>query len=182
MRVFPIVQTIGRIAVGEQEVRIGKERDEGGANPSEQHVLPNGAYLVVNNTAIHYDPEIWPSPDVIEPRRWLMADPHSLDPAEPLTEKQEAEIAEGAATIPGNRKGTFLTFGEGPRACLGRSFARVEFVAIMSRLLRNHKIEIADTDPSVAARVLKTARLRSGSGPVTLIPPEDVRIRLVPRK
>ncbi|KAK4233885.1 cytochrome P450 [Achaetomium macrosporum] len=172
MRVFPIVQTLGRVAVGEQEVPLSK----GG------HVVPDGSYLVVNNTAIHYNPDIWPSPDVIEPRRWLVADPHGLDPAKPLTPEQEAEIAAGSVPIPGNRRGTFLSFGEGPRACLGRSFARVEFVAIMSRMLRKHRLEMTDHDAEQAARVLRTARLRSGSGPVTLIPPEDVPMRLAPRK
>ncbi|KAI1205731.1 cytochrome P450 [Annulohypoxylon truncatum] len=171
MRVFPIVQTLARVAVGEQ----GVPMDKGSA------IVPAGTRLVVNNTAIHYDPAIWPSPDVIEPRRWLVQDPHLLDPAKPLTATQEAEIREGSVAIPSNRKGTFLSFGEGPRACLGRSFARVEFVSLIARLLRHHRLELADKDPAAAARHLRTARLRSGGSPVTLIPPEDVPIRLVPR-
>lgn len=171
MRVFPIVQTLARVSVEEQAFPLGD------ASP----VLPKGTTFIVNNTAVHYDPAIWPSPDDIEPRRWLVADPHALDPRQPLSPKQEAEIREGAVPIPGNRKGTFLSFGEGPRACLGRSFARVEFVSIMARLLRHHRLEMTG-DRATAARVLRTARLRSGGSPVTLIPPEDVRISLVGRK
>jgi cytochrome P450 len=158
---------MARIAAGPQELS--------------GHVLPGGTSYIVTNTPIHYDPAVWPSPETIEPRRWLVADPHSLDPSKPLTAAQEAEISEGKSPIPGNRKGTFLSFGEGPRACLGRSFARVEYVAIISRLLRRHRLEMLDDDSDKAARVLQTARLRSGGAPVSLNPPEDVPVRLVPR-
>ncbi|KAI3322256.1 cytochrome P450 [Xylariaceae sp. AK1471] len=172
MRVFPIVQTLARVAVGEQAVPMSK----GSA------IVPAGTQLVINNTAIHYDPAIWPSPDIIDPRRWLVNDPHSFDPSKPLTASQEAEIRGGAVAIPGNRKGTFLSFGEGPRSCLGRNFTRVEFVSLMARLLRHNRLEIASSDKDAAARHLRTARLRSGGSPVTLVPPEDVPIRLVSRK
>ncbi|RYP69719.1 hypothetical protein DL771_005921 [Monosporascus sp. 5C6A] len=74
MRVFPIVQTLARVAVGEQGVPI----DNGSA------IVPTGTRLVVDNTTVHYDPAIWPSPDVIEPRRWLVKEPHLSDPTEPL--------------------------------------------------------------------------------------------------
>lgn len=181
MRVFPIVQTLARVAVGRQELQVGKSLDEASGDTLSQYNLPSGTNLIINSTAIHYNPDIWPSPEVIDPRRWLVSDPHSFDPAQPPTASQEAEIGRGTTSIPNSRRGTFLSFGEGPRACTGRSFARVEFLAIMSRLLRRHRLEMTDGDSNTAARVLKTARLRSGGSPITLIPPEDVRISLVKR-
>lgn len=171
MRVFPIVQAITRVVAGKQDLRVGNDLCN----------LPGGSSIVSNHTSIHFDPNTWPSPEVIEPRRWLVADPHGLDPTKPLTSSQEAEIHDGKVPIPSHRKGTFMSFGEGPRACLGRSFARVEFVAIMAPLLRHHRLEMNSSDPDAAARVLRTARLRSSGSPITLNPPEDVQIKLVKR-
>ena len=82
----------------------------------------------------------------------------------------------GCVPIPGCRKGTFLTFSEGPRACLGRTFARAEFVAFFSRLLRHHRLRLHESVSAVD--VEKVLRLRSGGSPMTLIPPKDVRICL----
>lgn len=177
MRVFPIVQTLARVAVGNQELSIGNKA--GGTN---FHSLPDGTNFITNNTAIHYNSDIWPSPDVIDPRRWLVSDPHAMDPTRPLTATQEAEIQDGKVPIPSNRKGTFMCFGEGPRACLGRNFSRVEFVAILAPLLRYHRLEWNKSDPDMAARMLKTARLRSNGSPITLNAPEDLQIKLVKRK
>ncbi|KAI2780016.1 cytochrome P450 [Daldinia loculata] len=168
MRIFPIVPTLARVAFEPQQLS--------------GYTLPGKTSYITNTPAIHYDPSVWPSPEIIEPRRWLVADPHSFDPCKPLTAAQETEIRNGTTAIPGNRKGTFLTFGEGPRACLGCSFARVEYVSLISRLLRRHRLEIADNDVSKAARALRTALLRSGGSPVTLTPPEDIPVLLIPRE
>ncbi|KAF3067378.1 Cytochrome P450 3A31 [Daldinia childiae] len=167
MRIFPIVPTLARVAFEPQQLS--------------NYALPGKTSYITNTPAIHYDPSVWPRPEIIEPRRWLVADPHSFDPCKPLTAAQETEIRSGTTAIPGNRKGTFLTFGEGPRACLGRSFARVEYVSLISRLLHRHRLEIADSDGSKATRALRTALLRSGGSPVTLTPPEDIPVRLIPR-
>ncbi|KAI0532406.1 cytochrome P450 [Xylaria digitata] len=167
MRVFPIVLPVARVASGGQNLRIGDNT----------YPLPSGTGVVVNNTAIHHDPTTWPRPDVIDPRRWLVSDVHEFDPAGPLSLAQEAEIADGSVRIPGHRRGTFMSFGEGPRACLGRNFAKTEFVAFYSRLLRKHRLKLGDGMD--AQEVERTIRLRSGGSPVTLIPPDDVRIDLV---
>ncbi|KAK1772873.1 cytochrome P450 [Phialemonium atrogriseum] len=138
MRVFPIVLPVARVTVGEQHLRVGTDDwDSKAQSTASRHVLPSGTGVVVNNTAIHYSESNWPSPEIIEPRRWLVSDPHKVDPSRPLTAEQEAETRSGTVPIPGCRKGTFMTFNEGPRACLGRKFARVEFVAFFSRLLQN---------------------------------------------
>jgi cytochrome P450 len=177
MRVFPIVQTLARVSVGQQELRVSEDPSH------ERHVFPGGTNFIVNNTAIHYDPAHWPSPDTIAPERWLVSNPHEFDPAKAMTSLQRAEIEQGTVPIPGNKAGTFQSFGEGPRACLGRSFARVEFVAVIAPLLRRHRLEmVGEGGAAAAAKAMRTARLRSGGSPITLIPPEDLNIRLVERK
>lgn len=138
-------------------------------------VLPAGTICVVNITGTHFSEANWPSPHIIEPRRWLVKDPNSFNPLNPCSSHNQE-----AASIPDHRKGTFMTFNEGPRACLGRNFARAEFLAFFSRLLRDYRLEL---DGGVSGAALEWAlRCRSGGSPVTLTPPENVTMRLIPRE
>lgn len=62
---------------------------------------------------------------------------------------------------------------------MGRRFAQVEFIAFFAGLLKQHRIRLGGTVP--AKEVERTLRLRSGGSPVTLVPPEDVKLQLKPR-
>ncbi|KAJ7160377.1 cytochrome P450 [Mycena filopes] len=67
--------------------------------------------------------------------------------------------------------GTFLPFSEGSRACSGKKFASVEFVAVLFTLLRSHRVSFPPgcTDEWVRG-VLKGRK----AGGITMQPPEDV--------
>ena len=39
-------------------------------------------------------------------------------------------------------KGRFVPWASGPRVCPGKKFAQVEFVALMARLFRNHRVKV----------------------------------------
>ncbi|KAI0454858.1 cytochrome P450 [Xylaria acuta] len=174
MRVFPIILPIARQTVSAQEVATGPEMLGG-----ERITLPGGTDVVVNNTAIHFSDLYWPSPDIIDPRRWFVRDSRAFDPSKTPTKEQETDIQKHTFSTQGSAKGTFMTFSEGPRACLGRNFAKVEFVAFFSRLLQNHRLELGDgMNPHEIERDM---RLLSGGSPVTLIPPHSVDVRLVPK-
>lgn len=167
MRVFPIVIPITRMALQNEDLPV-----EG-----TKHTLPAGTLTIVNNTGVHYNDKYWPNPHIIEPRRWLTSNPNTFDPQAP-TGKQLDEIQQGKFPLPNHRRGTFMTFNEGPRACLGRRFAQIEFVAFFGRLLRDHRLKLDDgIDP---AEVERQVRLRAGGSPVTLVPPVDLRVRLCP--
>ena len=171
MRVFPIVIPIGRQTMSEQELYVG-EKEQGS-----RHLLPAGCGVIVNITALHYNKKYWPQPGVLEPQRWLSSSPNTYHPtrAEQSADQETAE----QHTIPGQNKGTFFTFSEGPRACMGKRFATAEFVAFFAHLLRHNRIELG---PEVSAEeVDRTMRCRSGGSPVTLMPPEDVKLVLVRR-
>lgn len=71
-----------------------------------------------------------------------------------------------------------MTFNEGPRACLGKRFARTEFIAFFARLLRHNRLRLGEDISK--EQVDKILRLRSQGSPVTLVPPEDIDIRVVP--
>ncbi|KAI1421891.1 cytochrome P450 [Xylaria sp. FL1777] len=172
LRVFPVIIPIARQTVSAQQVTITSA-----GFCRENFTLPGGMDVVINNTAIHFSESYWPSPDVIDPRRWLVRDSQSFNPLKPLTKEQEVDIKKCIFSTQRNAKGTFMTFGEGPRACLGRNFAKVEFVAFFSCLLQNHRLELRDDmNPG---RIERNLRLLSGGSPVTLIPPHSVVVKLV---
>jgi cytochrome P450 len=67
--------------------------------------------------------------------------------------------------------GTWLPFSEGTRACSGKKFATVEFVAVIFTLFRHHRVHLADGwSAERVTRVLKGRK----AGAVTLQPPEAV--------
>lgn len=170
---FPTALAIARQTESAQEVNIPGHSIHSGTKA----FLPAGTICVVNSTGTHFSEANWPSPHIIDPRRWLAREPNKYDPLNPPASSSKSEEA---ASIPSHKKGTFMTFNEGPRACLGRNFARAEFLAFFSRLLRTYKLEL---DEGVSGAALEwTLRCRSGGSPVTLTPPQDIKLRLVPRE
>jgi cytochrome P450 len=75
-------------------------------------------------------------------------------------------------------KGTFLPFSEGARACSGKKFATVQFVAVLLSLFREHRVELEEGWS--AERVSEILRGRK-AGALTLKPPEAVPLRFVRR-
>lgn len=180
MRVFPIVIPIGRVVTSDQELDVEcthRTGNEAGEEGSSRHLLPAKCGVIVNNTGVHYNTKYWQHPHILEPRRWLSASPNTYDP----TSKEQGTdpIDWKSCSIPNHMKGTFLTFSEGPRACMGKKFAQAEFVAFFAHLLREYRMQLAGDVP--AEEVDRAMRLRSGGSPVTLVPPEAVKLSLVRR-
>lgn len=75
-------------------------------------------------------------------------------------------------------KGAFLPFSDGARACSGKKFATVEFVAVLFTLLRDHRVQLEDG--WTAERVKKILSGRKAGG-LTLQPPESIPLRYVRR-
>ncbi|KAK0634278.1 cytochrome P450 [Bombardia bombarda] len=176
LRVFTIVQSITRKVYEPQNLLV----HDSSTGETRNVQLPAGTAVIINNVALHFLPLNWPSPHVLEPRRWLVSEPNTFDPLEKPTAAQEADMAAGTTPIPNHERGTFMAFNEGLRACLGRIFAKAEFVAFFAHMLRDHRFELdEDVSPADVERIM---RLRSGGSVVTLTPSENVRVRLVPRK
>ena len=178
MRVFPIVLPIGRMITQPQELTVEESSIKTPhVQLSHTHTLPAQCGVIVNNTGVHYNQKSWPHPEIIDPNRWLSSSPNKWDP---LTAKQEDIDAFSRTTpIPSHVKGSFLTFSEGPRSCLGKRFSQVEFVAFFAGLLKDHRLQLAGR--SSKEEVERSLRLRCGGSPVTLIPYDDVKISLQPR-
>ncbi|KAA8909881.1 cytochrome P450 oxidoreductase [Sphaerosporella brunnea] len=173
LRVFPVVIPIARGTTQSQQVI---------ADSSATFVLPAACEVVINNTAVHFHARYWPEPETFEPLRWLSEDPNAYVPSAP-TAQQRREIGkklqERGQWNPNHRRGTFLTFGEGPRACIGRRFAHAEYAAYFACLLRRHRVHLADG--LAAGEVERRLRMTSGGGLVTLTPRDNVKLKLVAR-
>lgn len=175
MRVFPTVLTVTRLTTQPQEIIVEAPTKSSYGSDTRSYTLPAGCNVYNNVTATHYNENYWPHPQIIDPRRWLSDSPNSFDPTA-ISEKPDSDLRH---PIPNHTKGTFLTFSEGPRACLGRRFAQVEFVAFFARVLRQYRVQLKEDN--AGGSIDRILRLRSGGSPITLVPPEDVKLLLIPR-
>lgn len=94
-------------------------------------VLPPNTTVNINVQALHTDPQIWGS-DALEwrPSRWLNTPSRSGD--------QPPSVAEETFIEP--EPGSFIPWADGPRACVGRKFSQVEFVAVLSTLFHQYRV------------------------------------------
>lgn len=178
MRVFPIVIPIGRIVTQPQVLTVEETSPTtASCSTSSTHTLPAQCGVIVNNTGVHYNRKSWPHPEIIDPNRWLSSSPNTWDPV--TATQADIDAFSKTTPIPSHTKGSFLTFSEGPRACLGKRFSQVEFCAFYAGLLKNHRLKLAGS--STKEEVERSLRLRCGGSPVTLVPHDDVQISLSPR-
>ncbi|KAI9775565.1 MAG: hypothetical protein M1816_005894 [Peltula sp. TS41687] len=183
LRVYPVVLPIGRMTLQEQSITVGSNSVAGPASTlsDRTYILPPQCGLIVNNTGIHHNERFWPHPYVLEPRRWLSSNPNLYDPCSPVTqnEKVSEQTTYPSMWAPNAMKGSFMTFSEGARACMGRKFAQAEYVAFFAHILRRNRLKLGG-DRS-RDDIERSYRLRSAGSPVTLAPPEDVTIIMEPR-
>jgi cytochrome P450 len=84
---------------------------------------PKGTNVTIFPAAVHHNPAIWGEDcDIFRPERWddLKTDP---DAANSLDH-------------------TYAAFSAGPRVCIGKSLAMMEFKIILDELLRRFKFEL----------------------------------------
>ena len=80
--------------------------------------IPKGTLLMIAPAAPHFNPMVWGSAaDEFDPDRWDHLPEAAQDPY--------ASVA----------------FSQGPRVCIGKSFATLEFKAILSELIRTFEFE-----------------------------------------
>jgi len=115
------------------------------------HIIPGGVQVHLDAAALHRNPRFWvpagkteeeAQPSNYNPERWLLE-----------TKRTEAtDFGEEDGLAPEGKdtsrafyrpyRGSFIPFSDGVRACLGRKFANVEFVAIMAVLFRDYSVEL----------------------------------------
>ncbi len=79
--------------------------------------LPAGVTVCIDQTLLHFDPDLWDRPDEFEPARFMSQPP--------------------SAAI-------YAPFGGGNRRCLGATFARYEAAVVLGTILREYDLEMLD--------------------------------------
>jgi cytochrome P450 len=119
------------------------------------YVVPPHTGINICNFGLHYNPKSWgDDTDKFRPERFL-SDPTSVA-------KSNWD------------RNAWSPFSEGPRSCLGKKFAQVEFVAALAMLVQRYEVSLAKgVDP---AKVLDSAHL------FTLKPKVAVKLEFRKRK
>lgn len=112
--------------------------------------------MIIDTIALHRDPELWGADAAqFRPQRWR------------------------AAQV---RKGQFIPFSEGARACLGTKFAEVEFVAVIASLFARFRVELVrrpdEESPQARAAAWLDESLLRGSRRAG----HEVPVRFIPRE
>ncbi|OHF03814.1 cytochrome P450 [Colletotrichum orchidophilum] len=96
---------------------------------SEDHRIPANINIFVNMPSIQVHEPIWgPDADSWKPGRWI------------ITNNEIKGLDGEQIKVPPD--GAFLPWSEGKRACPGKRFSQVGFVAALSTLLYKHRLEV----------------------------------------
>ena len=103
--------------------------------------LSTQTYITMNIAASNTLSQFWGSNSLTwRPYRWITKDEGTMT----LEDEQICQP----------QYGVFIPFSSGPRACPGKKFAQVEFVAVIARLFRRHRCpdppEQGDLRPKVS--------------------------------
>lgn len=161
-RLFPGNAMITKMVHTPTKIHVSQRTPPDSAPSS--HILPAGCRVYMNTAATHYHPHIWPSPYKLDPSRWT----------DTTTSADSKKVV--ASDRARQMRGTFLSFSDGSRACLGRKFAQAEYVAFLVAVLREFRIELAG-DMS-RGDVEKDLFLRC-AGTVTLRPLDTIKLKFV---
>jgi cytochrome P450 len=91
--------------------------------------IPRGATITVSPWVLHRHQRHWDNPDGFDPRRF---------------------IREGRVAVPK----AWMPFGNGPRVCLGMSFATTEILTVLRILLARHRIVLRGRLPQPIGRAV----------------------------
>lgn len=104
-------------------------------------IIPKGSMVALSRYALHRNPRIWERPDEFDPTRFLTDD-------DDAAKKQKAA-------------GNYIPFSSGPRVCIGRHFAMMELIVILSTILQRYQVHVSPRNSLKVATNL-TMELRDG--------------------
>ncbi|MCF4966925.1 cytochrome P450 [Nostoc sp. CMAA1605] len=101
------------------------------------YFIPKGTNIIVSQWAMHRDGRYFSEPELFQPERW----------ANDL-EKQ----------LP---RGVYFPFGDGPRVCIGKSFALMEAVLLLAAIAQKFQLDLV-SDQNIELQISITLRARHG--------------------
>ncbi|KAI3394858.1 hypothetical protein diail_2145 [Diaporthe ilicicola] len=153
--------------------------------------IPAGSEVHMSTLAVQMLPEYWGDDNLeFRPSRWIRStstSPNSADinDDEEQTNKTGAMLDTEEVAPPPVAKESFFPWSLGARNCPGKKFAQVEFVAVMSSVLRSHKLEPVALDgespEDTRRRVWNWTRESKAEITINFREPEKYCLRLVKR-
>ncbi|CAK1581368.1 unnamed protein product [Parnassius mnemosyne] len=116
----------------------------------ENLTITAGTPVYVNTTGMHYDANYFPDPKKFDPDRFLPENENHLKPF------------------------TYMPFGEGPRNCIGRTFAVQNFISALSTICFNYEILPAPNTPL-------PSEIEYEKKGLFLTPAENIYVVFIPR-
>ncbi|KAH8115692.1 cytochrome P450 [Phellopilus nigrolimitatus] len=128
LRVHPPIPQTGRVAACDDVIPLSSPVTTSSGETIDDMFIARGASLIVPIRCVNRSEAIWgPDAKDFKPERWLDG---------------EAGLTAKAKETTGYHH--LLTFGDGPRTCLGRAFAVAEFKSVLSVLIRNYVFAMRD--------------------------------------
>ena len=100
-------------------------------------VIPANTTISPSLLAVQTHSQYWPDPLEWKPSRWLTIN------------------SQGEEVIITPQRDTFFPWSDGPQNCPGLKFSQVEFVAVLSLLMREHSLSIMKEDGETDAQARK---------------------------
>jgi len=141
LRCFPPVPSIPKMTSGQQAITFNNKT----------YIIPEDVQIHLSTISLQHNPKYWVPVGKSEldaqissykPERWLIESKNNeaMDYGEEEGLAPQGKNTERAFYRP--YRGSFIPFSDGARACLGRKFANVEFVATLSTLFREYSVEL----------------------------------------
>lgn len=122
----PVLETV-RVAGEDHVIPLSEPLRLSSGEVVDRIAIAKGQETAVPISCVNRSTAIWgPDAKVFRPERWL----------------DENGMPSKAQEVQGHRH--LLTFADGPRICIGRTFAQAEFKAVLSVLVRNYTFELKD--------------------------------------
>ncbi|KAG2066952.1 cytochrome P450 [Suillus decipiens] len=127
LRLHPPIGEFTRLAAADDVIPLSEPVRTESGEMTDSISIAKGTSITISAAAINRSPAIWgPDAKEFKPSRWLTED----------------GITAKAKEVQGHKH--LLTFSDGPRACLGKDFAIMEFKAVLSVLVKSFVFEMRD--------------------------------------
>ncbi|KAG2099809.1 cytochrome P450 [Suillus discolor] len=137
LRLHPPVPEFARLAAADDVIPLSEPVRTVSGNMTDNISIAKGTLITISAAAINRSSAIWgPHAKEFKPDRWLTED----------------GIGGKAKEVQGHRH--LLTFVDGPRTCLGKDFAIMEFKTVLSVLVKNFVFEMRN-GPNTPVEVVR---------------------------
>jgi cytochrome P450 len=156
LRLYSPAEGIPKMAVGDQHLG--------------DYVIPDGSYVYLHAFRVQYNPKHWgEDARIFRPERWFV-DPQCASSAAYCYQKTSDTVLKSFFKF---TRYAFIPFSDGPRSCLGRRFAEVEFMTAIVELIRHLEFSVPIGT--------KQEELLKGDVTVTFRPTQPIELIVKPR-